>query len=198
MKISSRLACVFLPLLLGCSPSSSAKDLQCTYMAKASESNPYPELEAQGDCGTISGDVLTVHENHLGRLSFDARGLGYVFAGDGVFYVNRKGDAVRTVVVDSAPDDFREGVARGVRDGRVGFVEESLGFVIDPVFDFAFPFEGSYALVCNGCRERSVGEHSLVEGGDWGVIGRDGTIAIPVKYPRKELEGSEAFRELGL
>jgi hypothetical protein len=85
---------------------------------------------------------------------------------------------------DNGPDRFVEGLARSIRDGKVGFVDESLDLVVPREWDFAFPFEGGVARVCTGCtaRRHSGGEHSEVVGGRWGYIDREGNVVVSVDY----------------
>ena len=90
---------------------------------------------------------------------------------------------------DNGPDDFVEGLARTVRDGKVGFVNEALEVVVPREWDFAFPFEGGFARVCTGCSIEHHGteEHGEVRGGAWGWIDRQGRVVVPVEHEREDL-----------
>ncbi len=70
----------------------------------------------------------------------------------------------------------------------LGFVNRDLDEVIPPTWDFAFPFVGGFAVVCEGCRSRPVDdEHSEMHGGVWGYINRSGEIVVPIEYERDSL-----------
>ena len=113
--------------------------------------------------------------------------------GDDFLYVNAVGSAVPVLAFDNGPDYFVAGLARTIQDGKVGFFDEDLAIVIAPRWDFAFPFEGETAVVCDGCTSREIGDgHREVFGGRWGAIDRRGRIAIPVIHSR---EAVRALRE---
>jgi WG containing repeat len=90
---------------------------------------------------------------------------------------------------DNGPDYFVEGLARTVRDGKVGFVNEDLEVVVPREWDFAFRFEGGFARVCTGCSIERHGtkEHGEVRGGAWGWIDRQGRVVVPVEHSREDL-----------
>ena len=90
---------------------------------------------------------------------------------------------------DNGADYFVEGLARTIRDGKVGFVNEALEVVIPRQWDFAFPFENGLARVCSGCAVvRDPGdEHGSVEGGKWGWIDREGRVVVAVEHERDNL-----------
>ncbi len=167
---------------LSSGPDLSPYVVDCIYVSKVSV-----ELEPHAACGKLTGERLQLDPQHLERLSFAANGLGWVLTGEGAFYVDASGRSVRTHWYDAGPDTFVEGVARGISRGKFGFIDPALDFVIEPRFDFAFPFEQGHAVVCNGCWSRPEGEHSVIEGGVWGVIDRRGELVVPLEYPRDEL-----------
>jgi hypothetical protein len=180
-------------LLTACvGPEPECTPLPCGYFAEATPSDPEPvraEFEACA-CVTEEGE-LSILEPHLARLAFDDAGLATVWVGKKeVAYVHRSGKAAWVLPFDNGADYFVEGLARTVRGGKVGFLNQNLEVVIEPRWDFAFPFENGRAVVCQGCRPEPVGpdhEHSSVEGGKWGVIGKDGAVVVPVAYAREEL-----------
>ena len=90
---------------------------------------------------------------------------------------------------DNGADYFVEGLARTVRDGKVGFVNERLELVVPRQWDFAFPFEGGFARVCSGCStERDDADsHGYLVGGAWGIVDRTGRIVVPVEHDRDSL-----------
>jgi hypothetical protein len=173
--------------------------LNCVYVPRASEVNPHPELSPQGDCGRLSEGGITLDSKHLAALNFEPDGLGYVWADSRIFYVAPSGKSVETVVVDSGPDYFSEGLARGIAGGKIGFINAALEFEIAPAYDFAFPFRDGYAMVCNGCVSVEVdgGEHHAKVGGLWGVIDLSGRVVIPLEHSKNGLTSSPAYNALG-
>jgi hypothetical protein len=188
MKILIMILCLFIP------PIAQAAD--CSYLAKKSKENPNPELSPQGKCGKLIGqDELQIYPQHLKNLSFK-NGLAEVFVGDKVFYISKTGKAVRTHLYDNGADYFAEGLARTLWKGKFGFIDQSLNVVIKPEYDFAFPFENGFAVVCNGCRAQGKGEHQSFRGGKWGVIDKSGTIVIPLKQSKAELMNHKDYQQL--
>lgn len=118
-----------------------------------------------------------------------ARGHDPVAAsvGSTLYYVNGAGRAVPVLRFDNGADYFQEGLARTVRDGKIGFIDRSLTVRIPPTWDFAFQFEDGFARVCQGCRPVPVGEHSQMRGGQWGYIDQEGREVVPVEFTRSEL-----------
>lgn len=99
------------------------------------------------------------------------------------------GRTAPALIYDNGPDYFVEGLARTIRDGKVGFVDEQLELVVAREWDFAFPFEGGVSRVCTGCttQRHEDDEHSEVVGGRWGYIDRQGRVVVPVEHARDEL-----------
>ena len=166
--------------------------LPCSYWARASAKNPTPEmqeLQPRGVCATLRSDgALTIDTDHLNELSF-SEGLASVLLPDGWYYVSPDGRTAPVVTSDNGPDYFSEGLARTRRSGKVGFIDRSLSEVIPPKWDFAFPFEGGVAVVCQGCRSHPIagGEHSEMRGGSWGYIDRVGEVVVPLRFERDQL-----------
>jgi hypothetical protein len=106
---------------------------------------------------------------------------------DGQWLFARNGATAPALPYDNGPDYFREGLARILQDGRVGFVNERLETVVEPVWDFAFPFENGVAVVCTGCRRVADGEHSSIEGGGWGYVDSTGVIVVEPVHLRDAL-----------
>ena len=106
---------------------------------------------------------------------------------DGEWLFARDGKTVTALTFDNGPDYFREGLARIVDQGKIGFVDESLQAVIAPFWDFAFPFEGGVAVVCMGCRQVSDGEHVSMDGGGWGIIDHRGSVLVEPVHQRDAL-----------
>jgi hypothetical protein len=132
---------------------------------------------------------FTVVPEALRPDRFGDNGLAEVTIGDGLYWVDRGGRTAQAFVFDNGTDFFEEGLARTVRNGKLGFVNERLEVVIEPVWDFAAPFSGGLAQVCRGCSRRPLGDHPDEEhfemaGGKWGTIDRTGKVVVPVEHDR--------------
>lgn len=117
-----------------------------------------------------------------------------------------------SVFHDNGPDYYVNGLARFIKDGKIGFHDAQGKVIIAPVYDFATPFPDrepnkyrDYTTVCNGCwKEYSVmpkfaplssshsdgkpinikhAEHDAqIRGGKWGVIDTTGKVVVLIKY----------------
>ena len=132
---------------------------------------------------TDASGHLTVPPRHVHSLKFDKYGLATVWT-SGFYYVTRDGRMARVLPFDNGADYFVGGLARTEVRGKVGFIDRKLRVVIPPRYDFAFPFNGGTAVVCNGCKETSDGgEHKSMVGGQWSIIDRHGR-EIPALHDR--------------
>lgn len=164
----------------------------CDYLSASSEADPEPEAGPfPGCCCILADGSLLVQPRHLSRMLFDEHGLATVHVAEfGVAYVTRDGTAAWMHPFDNGADYFVEGLARTVKGSRIGFVDTSLETVIEPVWDFAFPFEDGLAIVCEGCEPAPASEHdehSEILGGRWGYINRAGEVVVPIIHTRESL-----------
>jgi len=166
---------------------STPKVARCAYMPKVDD-NISSEFSAQGVCGTFSDeDTLVLYPKYFKNLNFNGSSLATIYVNkDGeksVFYVSQSGKVVRTFFFDNGADYFEEGLARTISKGKIGFINEKLEVVIEPVYDFASPFHNRKAKVCNGCTKKIYdgGEHWGMVGGKWGVIDTKGKLISPMK-----------------
>ena len=174
----------------------SSAALDCSYLARETAGNPgHNEFQSQSRCAKLRPDgSLAVEPACLANLHF-SDGVGAILVPTGWYYVTPAGRTARVLTYDNGPDYFEEGLARTIRSGKVGFVDRSLSEVIRPAWDFAFPFAGGYAVVCNGCRSYPVSdEHSQMRDGQWGYIDRSGRVVVPVTHDRDELPPPPASR----
>lgn len=156
----------------------------CTYESVASG-----QLDSLENRARVTERGVELAPERWADLRFDSDGLAWVLTRSRAFYLNRAGKSVESHWFDMRADAFGEGLARGKAGGKLGFIDRSLDFAIPAAWDFAFPFEGGHAVVCNGCSvvQTPDGEHGSVEGGLWGVIDRTGRIVIPVEHSKDEL-----------
>jgi hypothetical protein len=161
--------------LAGCSAAESTDRVSCDF-------HPPGETPVE-NCAVRSSDgSLTVSREVLAEAQFDEDGLSAVWIDDELHFVDRTGKTARALFFDNGTDPFVEGLARTVRDGRMGFVNTELVEVVEPRWDFAQPFSGGFARVCVGCVAKREGEHSVIVGGKWGVIDRSGSVVVPVEH----------------
>jgi hypothetical protein len=188
----SKAAMLVLSLALAANACASNPSVDCSYAARETARSPTPydqELQARGHCAKLRGEgSLAVDSEHLKNLYF-SEGLGEILVPTvGWYYVTPTGQTAPVLTYDNGADYFAEGLARTIRGGKVGFIDRSLSEIIPPTWDFAFPFAGGSAVVCNSCRSYPVGdEHSELRGGVWGYINRSGEVVVPIKYERDEL-----------
>ena len=173
-------------LFVGCS---SAQSLSCAFLPKQTKSNPYPEISHFKNCGQVDnlGNPY-LNKKTFQQVSFNADGLADIRIHDGIYYINKKGQLMRTHLFDNGPDYFKDGLARTIKNNKFGFINKKLNIIIKPEYDFAFPFVNGQAIVCNECSIKPVGEHKSIDGGQWGVIDKKGSIVTEIKYTKKELE----------
>jgi hypothetical protein len=122
---------------------------------------------------------------------FSAGGIAAVVDRSGWIYIDETGKRLlKPVVVDNGPDYFSEGLARFLKDSKIGFFNTQGKIVIEPRFDFAHPFSEGLSAFCEGCREERDGEHKMMVGGQWGFLDTSGRIVIKPIY-----EAVESFSE---
>lgn len=147
----------------------------------------FPPGDEIAECARRGTDGRVTVRPEVAAAESPEGGLAVVLIDGEPYYVNTSGVAARTLWYDNGPDPFASGVARTVRDGKIGFVDENLVEVIPATWDFAFPFEGGFARVCTGCTTKADGEHGVVSGGTWGFIDRQGEVVVPVIHERDDL-----------
>ncbi len=125
---------------------------------------------------TCSGAVIVPPRFDL-AWTFLETGIAAVVDEKGWAYIDRDGSVLlRPFVFDNGPDDFAEGLARFVEDGKIGFFDRSGRIVIDARFEWVEPFSQGHAVFCEGCVKMEEGEHYRMSDGRWGAIDRAGTV----------------------
>jgi hypothetical protein len=161
----------------GCSGAGTADRVSCEF---------HPPGEAIENCAVRNPDgSLTVNNEVLAEASFGEEGLSLVWIDGHLHFVSRTGKTARAFFFDNGADYFVEGLARTVRDDKMGFVNPELVEVVEPRWDFAEPFQGGFARVCVDCVKRQLGEHFVMVGGKWGVIDKSGSVVVPVEYDKE-------------
>ena len=161
--------------------------IDCSY--GTTDSNPYvAELQPRGKCAFERNGWIYVCDSTLQRLQFSEKGLASIWTRQyGWLFVRRDGSTIPTITFDNGPDYFVEHLARYIDRGKVGFIDESGNVVIKAEYEHAFPFDNNYAVVCNGCKKISDGEHVALTGGTWGCINKKGDIVLPIRYSQNEI-----------
>lgn len=118
-----------------------------------------------------------------------------------VYRMNGRGELVfESVYFDNGADYFSEGLARFLKNGKVGFHDVDGTIVIDSLYDFASPFKGGVSNVCDGCvamypenpvysalssESRDLPKKEMyksIVGGRWGQIDIKGEIIVPLRF----------------
>jgi hypothetical protein len=118
----------------------------------------------------------SVDSNYLQTLDFKGKELMAVNINGKFYYVNRAGKKILTLTYDGEADKFSNGLARTKANGKIGFFNKNLEIVLKPIYDFAFPFHNNEAEICIGCKEKDAGDTSMLDGGTWKKINRDGLV----------------------
>ncbi len=103
---------------------------------------------------------------------------------NGCYYIDLQGNrlAIKPFVIDNGPDYFREGMARFIENGKIGFLDREGQVVIKARFQFVTSFSEGLAAFCQNCQFIKQGEHTIPKGGKWGFINQKGEIVIPPKF----------------
>ncbi len=138
------------------------------FFIACSKSNPIPKET------TIANNY--VDNAYLKQLDFKGEEVISVFKNNAFYYIRKDGKEIRTLTYDNEADPFSDGLARTKINGKIGFFNTNLEIVLKPIYDFAFPFYKGKAEICTGCKEKKEGEHSMLDGGKWQKINRDGLV----------------------
>lgn len=117
---------------------------------------------------------------------------------DRAVFVTKTGAITEAVLYDNGPDYFVSGVARIIKNKKVGFIDDRGRVVIEPRWDFADAMCGDRVPVCNGCKRGRGDEHDTYKGGKWGYVDRSGREVIALEWSFVErFEGETAIVERG-
>jgi hypothetical protein len=141
-------------------------------------------FEEGGRWGYLNGSgQVMIPPRYVVAGEFSAEGLAAVADQQKWMYIDRTGQTViEPYIFDNGPDYFVEGLARFVREGKFGFFDQRGQVIIEPRYDFARPFFGGRAAVCEGGQEIAEGEHQVWKGGRWGYIDKQGLLLVPMKF----------------
>lgn len=99
----------------------------------------------------------------------------------GSAYIKSDGSGYRVVFFDNGPDYFKNGVARYLADGKMGFINKSGDITILAQYKFVSPFHDGYARFCMDCTKEKMGEHTAIRSDNWQDINLKGNIVIAPK-----------------
>ena len=133
-----------------------------------SKSNPIPQ--------DSSIKSYRIDDSYLKRIDFKGQELISIFQNNAFYYVRKDGKAIQTLTYENKADPFSDGLARTKVNGKIGFFNMNLDIILKPIYDFAFPFYKGKAEICTGCKEKNIGNHSMLEGGKWQKIDRSGLV----------------------
>ncbi|WP_246050530.1 WG repeat-containing protein [Leptospira langatensis] len=120
---------------------------------------------------------------YVQAYDFNENGVGFAFGKEGWVCIDPQNNVLlHPFPFDNGPDDFIEGLARFVEGKKFGFFDPSCKKVIPASYDFAYPVQQGFAIVCNGCSLVKEEEHSRIQGGKYGLIDRTGKVVLPVEY----------------
>jgi len=158
------------------------------WIAASCGPKPSPEswtsFEENGVWGFRDGRGKIVIEPKF-EAAYDFHGpLAAVALAEGWRFIDRGGRVmdIRPFMIDNGPDYYSEGLARFVKDGRIGFLDEAGRIVIPAQFDFVSTFSEGLAAFCIGCQKVPEGGHLPVRGGKWGYINVRGEMAVKPQY----------------
>jgi hypothetical protein len=91
---------------------------------------------------------------------------------------------VRPFIIDNGPDYFSEGLARFIKNGKIGFIDKEGSVIVSAKFNFVRSFSENLAAFCEGCKEIKIGEYTSIEGGKWGFINKAGEVTIEARFDK--------------
>lgn len=158
-----RTACLKIALLsligmtaISCGVSPAAYSLSCWYSA-----NEQGLIDDEA-CAEPDGSTFHISPRVLAQADYGDNGLAGFYIDRRTFYVKPDGSSLEVLLFDNGPDYFEEGLTRGVVNGKIGFFNQRLEPVIEPQYDFAWPFENGRARVGMDCESTRDGEHTIV------------------------------------
>jgi hypothetical protein len=148
------------------------------------------ELEPHTGFAAERNGRIEISKDHLKRMLYGTDGLASAWVGGSWYYIKSNGTLLKVISYDNGPDQFSEGVARSLVNGKIAYFDRRFRQVIGPKYDWGFPLQGGRALVGLGCKlspPDSEGNQTLL-GGSWGYVDRKGKEIVPVNLPFKDAQ----------
>jgi len=102
-------------------------------MPKNGDAKHASQFTTQGECGRFANeDTSVLYEEHFNNLNFSDSNYTTIYAKDAesgemrLFYVSKIGRVVRVFFFDNGADYFKEGLARTISKGKIGFINNKL------------------------------------------------------------------------
>ncbi|MCY1370533.1 WG repeat-containing protein [Achromobacter agilis] len=171
-----------------------AFELSCEYSDKTDE-GVFNNAE---HCAREENGGIVFNPEYLRRMQFGDDGLAPAGVAGNWRWVRQDGRSVAVLTYDNSPDEFEEGLSRGRRPEGMAYYDKQLNLALATSYAWAEPFSGGLAAVCSHCVivPEPGGEHSMVVGGDWGAIDRQGRLVLPLRPDadslRRELKAARA------
>ena len=134
--------------------------------------------EGPDEYGYVSPDGKSVVQ--MGKYSMiftdTLRNFGIVMTFDGeLMAIDKKGKELYEVYMyDNGPDYISDGLFRMIKDGKIGYADETGKIVIEPQFTCTNPFENGKAKVAVECELVKDGEYTRMESDSWFYINTKG------------------------
>jgi hypothetical protein len=122
--------------------------------------------------------------------------LAELLSSCGPFYLKKDGTLRQSHFFDDGCDPFSEGRTRIVRDGKYGYMDRSLRIIVEPIYEYVYPFSCGYGQVCNDCTTTSYGEHYSTACDTCGLVNKKGTLVLPLGSSEEEMEALRATSKL--
>ncbi len=147
------------------------------YLIKIFE-GPYDEPGVPSGYANLLGEPVIPLGKYDYCYSDTLRNFAIVRKEGEIIGINRKEEILFEVFAfDNGPDYPQEGLFRIVKQGKMGFADNSGHIIVKPQFYFAFPFNEGKAKICYSGELVQDGEHSRVHSEEWFYLDRK-TLAI--------------------
>jgi hypothetical protein len=171
----------------------SIQSAECYY--KLNDSSEKVDFTKQTICGKIIKNQFVADKLLLSKIQFDSYGLAGIVYDEKAYYINKDGKSIEVLLIEKLPDKFVEGYVRFSNKNKYGYINENLEIAIPAIYDYAFPFEGTSALVCNECKKEILNDKETILGGFWGMVNEEGEEIIPVQYDRRRADKDRREKE---
>jgi len=129
---------------------------------------------------TQEGDTVITEGKYVVCFSDTIKTMGFVYSAEtGWMAIDNKGDKLFDVYTfDNGPDYESEGLFRILKNNKMGFANSEGKIIIEPAFDFVYPFEDGKAKFGVSCKKTSDGEHEQIDCLEWYFIDKQGRKII--------------------
>ncbi len=124
------------------------------------------------------GDTIIDGKEYAYCFSDTIEHFGFVMTNDNIcMAIDRNGKEMYQVFwYDNGPDYYSDGLFRIIKNGKIGYADETGTVIIEPQFECAEPFEAGKAKVAKKCTLVADGEYKRAESSEWFYINKAGKI----------------------